>query len=86
MKSEFKEEQIQCPQCEWQPDGQPYWACDNCGHLWDTFDTCAVCPKCKHRHDDTQCPHCLKVSPHVDWYVFLQGMIEELLEEAFVTI
>lgn len=84
MKSEFQEEKIQCPHCEWHPDGQPWWACTKCNHLWNTFDTYARCPACGHQHDDTQCPHCDKVSPHEDWYIGLNGLVEELIEESLL--
>ena len=84
MKNELKEEKIECPLCAWEPDGQPYWMCDQCGHQWNTFQTYASCPSCGHRHRDTQCPDCSKVSPHEEWYVFLNGMLEELLEETTI--
>lgn len=58
---------IQCPVCEWQPDGNKHWAC-SCGHRWNTFKTKAQCPKCKTEWANTHCPGCRKSSPHVDWY------------------
>ncbi len=39
-----------------------------CGCLWNTFETCGVCPKCGKNWEDTACPRCHRWSPHVDWY------------------
>ncbi|MEB2778371.1 DUF4272 domain-containing protein [Algoriphagus sp. D3-2-R+10] len=58
---------IQCPVCEWNPDGEKYWAC-SCGHKWDTFKTKGKCPKCNTQWKDTWCPACGKSKPHSDWY------------------
>ena len=72
---------IACPHCAWEPDGRPHWQC-HCGHVWDTFETAARCPNCKHQHRDTQCiDHaggCARVSPHLDWY---KGLDEWLRHE-----
>ena len=59
---------IQCPACEWQPDGKKNWGCSNCGHVWDTFTTRGVCPKCKTKFETTWCPGCGQSTPHTDWY------------------
>lgn len=59
---------IECPNCNWQPDGEAHWAC-SCGHSWNTFDTKAKCPKCNTQWETTSCPGCSKTSPHSDWYV-----------------
>ncbi|PTB97265.1 hypothetical protein C9994_03555 [Marivirga lumbricoides] len=58
---------IQCPTCEWNPDGEKHWAC-SCGHKWNTFKTKGKCPKCKTQWEDTRCPACGKSTPHKDWY------------------
>jgi hypothetical protein len=58
---------IQCPVCEWNPDGEKHWAC-SCGHKWNTFKTKGKCPKCKTQWEDTRCPGCGKSTPHKDWY------------------
>lgn len=58
---------IQCPNCEWKPDGEKHWAC-SCGHSWNTFETKAKCPQCKKQWQDTVCPGCGKLSPHKSWY------------------
>ncbi|HAI75285.1 MAG TPA: hypothetical protein DCM08_03485 [Microscillaceae bacterium] len=78
------EEKIACPHCQWEPDGGQYWRCD-CGFVWDTFSTGAICPACQKRHKYTMCPTCSKVSLHIDWYhnpIDLE--IETLLEEVVV--
>jgi hypothetical protein len=38
---------IRCPKCKWQPGRRNRWRCD-CGHVWNTFDTNGVCPKCSY--------------------------------------
>ncbi|SKC78971.1 protein of unknown function [Ohtaekwangia koreensis] len=58
---------IQCPRCEWQPDGEKHWAC-GCGYSWNTFETKGKCPSCKKQWADTRCPGCGQMSPHKDWY------------------
>lgn len=58
---------IQCPICEWQPDGEGYWIC-TCGHSWNTFATKAKCPLCGIQWENTSCPACHKSTPHKEWY------------------
>ena len=58
---------IQCPSCEWKPDGGKHWGC-SCGHVWNTFKTKAKCPKCDMQWKDTRCPACRSSTPHSDWY------------------
>lgn len=58
---------IECPQCEWSPDGGKHWGC-TCGHIWNTFDTKGKCPKCKTQWEDTRCPGCGSMSSHKTWY------------------
>jgi hypothetical protein len=72
---------IECPACEWEPDGHPHWNC-TCGHAWNTFDTGGICPKCKERWKDTQCPACSQWSPHIDWYKGLDEAIKQQIREA----
>jgi hypothetical protein len=78
--------EIRCPKCSWKPDGGEYWRC-NCQHVWNTFDTGGRCPKCKHQHEETQCPDhvggCSKLSPHLDWYHGLTEEVIRLLEESW---
>lgn len=70
---------IECPKCEWEPDGGPHWMC-SCRHRWNTFDTQGVCPNCKKRWKDTQCIKCFEWSPHEDWYIIPLN-VEELAKE-----
>ena len=80
---------IACPHCNWEPDGGAYWQC-HCGHQWDTFETAARCPACKHQHQQTQCiPHaggCAEVSPHLDWYKGLDAWLKEEIERIRVEV
>jgi hypothetical protein len=71
---------IECPKCQWRPDGGPYWQC-TCGTTWNTFATQGICPGCGKRWKDTQCIqwNCQAWSPHVDWYVIPLNL-GELLE------
>jgi hypothetical protein len=60
---------IYCPVCAWEPSASSRWVChDACGHMWNTFDTCGVCPKCGEVWQVTQCHRCRLASPHLDWY------------------
>ncbi len=59
---------IECPKCEWMPDGKPHWRC-SCGHTWNTFETKAKCPACGKQWENTYCPGCGETSPHKDWYI-----------------
>ena len=59
---------IECPKCEWQPDGKVYWKC-SCGHSWNTFETRAKCPACDKQWNTTRCPGCGHSTPHEEWYV-----------------
>ncbi|MDP2386614.1 MAG: DUF4272 domain-containing protein [Bacteroidota bacterium] len=58
---------IECPVCEWPPDGEEHWQC-TCGHAWNTFDTKGKCPSCNFQWEETYCPACGQTSPHNDWY------------------
>ena len=71
---------IYCPKCEWSPQPDSRWRCVSCGHVWNTFDTSALCPKCGKQHVDTQCLSCKRFSPHDDWYYFRNKSPEELRE------
>ncbi|TAF67855.1 MAG: hypothetical protein EAZ55_02220 [Cytophagales bacterium] len=68
----MEKEKIECPKCQWEPDGNAYWTC-HCGHTWNTFDTQGRCPKCLKIHQQTQCPACSQWSLHEDWYIDLRG-------------
>lgn len=58
---------IECPKCEWQPDGKSYWRC-SCGCLWNTFETRGKCPKCNTQWENTYCPACGSSTKHETWY------------------
>lgn len=49
--------EIKCPKCSWKPTSEKLWQC-TCNHIWNTFDTCAQCPKCKKIWEETSCPKC----------------------------
>ena len=72
---------IECPKCSWEPDGGAYWACSECGHIWNTFETLARCPECGHQHERTACISwrggCNAYEPHLDWYKHLDDILEE---------
>jgi predicted RNA-binding Zn-ribbon protein involved in translation (DUF1610 family) len=76
------EEKICCPKCSWEPDGHAYWTC-SCGISWNTFETYGKCPGCGKIWRDTQCPECVKWSPHADWYIDLPAI--ELEKEQTAT-
>ena len=61
---------IRCPACAWQPSKADAWCCapDGCGHVWNTFETRALCPGCSKRWTHTECLNCNVSSPHEDWY------------------
>ena len=77
--------EIYCPHCHWEPDGGAHWQC-NCGCVWDTFETAAVCPQCRRRWRYTDCPPapggCGARALHIDWYHGLDELVAELVEEA----
>ncbi len=52
---------IRCPLCGWVPDSKPYWMCEKCGEMFDTFKARAHCPNlsCGNSWKDTQCIKCL---------------------------
>lgn len=80
MKNE--ELKIECPHCQWEPDGKPHWFCSKCSNNWDTFSTFAKCPACRYVHRYTQCIRCSVISEHYKWYKNLDGpSVEELLKE-----
>lgn len=58
---------VRCPKCSWQPHEKDRWAC-KCGHAWNTFETCGLCPACSHQWEVTACFGCGAVSPHLEWY------------------
>ena len=72
--------EIKCPKCSWKPTGEKLWQC-SCKHIWFTFETGGVCPKCKKRWEDTSCPKCHKWSKHLLWYSDLDKLLKIELEK-----
>lgn len=61
--------EIFCPKCAYRPQPSDSWMCAvGCGCIWNTFETCGVCPQCGKNWEDTQCLACWQWSPHKDWY------------------
>ncbi|HEV3259701.1 MAG TPA: hypothetical protein VG013_22730 [Gemmataceae bacterium] len=58
-----------CPHCGWVPFALNAWKCKGCGLVWDSFATGGVCPRCGHRHEETACPRCRRISPDRQWSV-----------------
>jgi hypothetical protein len=48
---------ICCPLCKWMPRSFDRWMC-KCRHVWNTFDTGGVYPKCLYQWKITSCPKC----------------------------
>lgn len=65
----MREVKIFCPKCKWVPKASDRWMCGSvCRCIWNTFDTCGICPKCGRNWEDTKCLACRGWSPHADWY------------------
>jgi hypothetical protein len=58
---------IACPKCDWRPTASDRWRCQ-CKHMWNTFETHGVCPKCGKVWKETQCRVCQAWSDHEEWY------------------
>jgi Zn-dependent protease len=56
-----------CPGCGSKPVLGARWRCSECGGLFDTFETGAVCPHCRVQHSDTMCIDCHKKWPMSAW-------------------
>lgn len=65
-----RRERVRCPACGWQPSKADAWCCtpDGCGHVWNTFETRALCPGCSKQWTYTECLRCHVSSAHEDWY------------------
>jgi hypothetical protein len=60
---------IRCPRCHWEPGKADRWCCaPGCGHIWNTFDTRALCPGCSKQWAHTVCLSCDVSSAHEAWY------------------
>ena len=79
LKKQLMNIEIKCPKCSWKPTLDSLWQC-TCNHLWNTFDSCAECPKCKKIWEDTSCPACQKWSKHLAWYSNLDSLLARELE------
>jgi Zn-dependent protease len=60
---------VACPNCHAAPPMGPIWRCNECGEIFDTFETRAVCPSCGAQHPITMCIDCRQVAPIGDWFV-----------------
>ena len=66
-KEPDKFRRVRCPKCAWRPRVSDRWQC-TCFHVWNTFQTNAVCPACGFRWPWTECLRCHERSAHQDWY------------------
>ena len=76
---------IKCKGCSWKPLKDDEWQC-SCRYVWNTFDTGGECPQCKKRWEITQCLHCRKFSPHLDWYSGYDKLLKTELENINVEL
>ena len=56
-----------CPSCQSAPPIGPFWRCDECRNLFDTFETRAACPNCGTQFRVTRCIDCGKSHPLSEW-------------------
>lgn len=56
-----------CPSCQTAPPLGAFWRCGQCGQMFDTFATNAVCPKCSAQFANTMCLDCGTQSSMVAW-------------------
>jgi Zn-dependent protease len=56
-----------CPSCKANPPMGPFWLCNLCGQLFDTFGTGASCPSCSKRFATTMCLDCSVHHPIHAW-------------------
>jgi hypothetical protein len=81
--------EIFCPKCKWKPRPGSRWICGprlgGCGHVWNTFDTHGICPKCNWHWIITACLWCKQFSPHEEWYHEPGGDSEAREEEERVS-
>lgn len=56
-----------CRLCQWTPAPHiPYWTC-GCGAILNVFDHHGVCPECKEKFAEVQCPKCAISKPYSWW-------------------
>jgi Zn-dependent protease len=58
-----------CPWCKSAPPLGEFWACGQCGQLFDTFATQGVCPYCAARFSGTRCLDCGRPFSTDEWIV-----------------
>jgi len=58
-----------CPSCKEPPQRGPFWGCNQCGTVFDAFETRAACPKCSVQFPTTKCINCGGQNPLPDWIV-----------------
>jgi Zn-dependent protease len=56
-----------CPSCRTAPPLGDFWRCGQCGQMFDTFGTNAVCPNCAARFAATMCLDCGVRSSMLAW-------------------
>jgi Zn-dependent protease len=56
-----------CPACKTSPPMGAYWKCSHCGQAFDTFETMAVCPRCRTQFPTTMCLDCGRQNPVSAW-------------------
>jgi hypothetical protein len=56
-----------CPTCKASPPVGEFWTCNRCGQQFDSFQTGAVCPKCRTQFPQTKCIDCGALHPMNDW-------------------
>ena len=64
-----RREGFACPNCHTAPPLGDFWKCGQCGQLFDTFQTRAVCPHCAAQCARTRCLDCGELHPMNDWIV-----------------
>ncbi|MFZ1999016.1 MAG: site-2 protease family protein [Candidatus Sulfotelmatobacter sp.] len=64
-----RREGFACPNCHTAPPLGDFWKCGQCGQLFDTFQTSAVCPHCAAQCATTRCLDCGELHPMNDWIV-----------------
>jgi hypothetical protein len=50
-----------------------------CGHVWNTFTTGGICPRCNYVWNITTCLACKQFSLHVEWYHYPDSPQEQHL-------
>jgi len=56
-----------CPSCRTAPPVGAIWRCSKCTHIFDTFESQAVCPLCRMQFPTTLCFDCGTAHPFSEW-------------------